>query len=161
MAKKSSGGTPATVALTSAGISFTLHPYLHDPGVTSYGEEAATALEVDPHRLFKTLVADAAGELVVAVLPVAAHLDLKALATAVDAKKAAMADPAVAARSSGYVLGGISPVGQRTRLRTVLDDSALTRPTILVSAGRRGLQVELDPEDLLRVTSAVSAPIAG
>lgn len=159
MATRKAGGTPATVALAKSGISHVTHPYEHDPAATSYGAEAAEALGVDPERIFKTLVADAAGELVVAVVPVAGQLDLKALAAAVGAKKATMADPEAAARSSGYVVGGISPIGQRTRLRTVVDVSAVAFQTIFVSAGKRGLQVELSPADLLRVTNGTTAPI--
>ena len=154
MTRKSAGGTPATVALDRAGAAYTLHPYLHDPQNSHFGEEAATALGVDPDRMFKTLVAEAAGELVVAVVPVARQLDLKALATAARVKRAALADPAVAARTTGYVIGGISPLGQKTRLRTFLDASAERFPTIFVSAGKRGLQVELAPADLLRLTGA-------
>jgi Cys-tRNA(Pro)/Cys-tRNA(Cys) deacylase len=162
---KAVGGTPATVELSRAGVAFTLHPYTHLAEATSFGEEAATALGVDPQRIFKTLVVELAGaeraghELAVAVVPVAQHLDLKALAAALGAKKATMADPDVAARSSGYVLGGISPIGQRTRLPTVLDASANAFETILVSAGKRGLQVELSPQDLVEVTSALVAPV--
>lgn len=159
MAKSRAGGTPATVALLQAGIEHTLRPYAHDDATTAFGDEAAAALGVDPAQIFKTLVADVSGELVVAVVPVARQLDLKALAAACGAKKASLADPAVAARSSGYVVGGISPVGQRTRLRTVVDSSALTFDTVLVSAGRRGLQVELAPTDLVAVTSGDTAPI--
>ena len=122
--KAKSGGTPATVALTRAGIVFTLHPYTHHEDATSFGDEAAAALGVAPTEIFKTLVADLGGELVVAVVPVSGKLDLKALAAALGAKRATMADPAAAARSSGYVVGGISPIGQRTRLRTVVDASA-------------------------------------
>lgn len=160
MAKQSAGGTPATVALTRAKITYTLHPYEHHDDTTAFGDEAAAALGVDGARMFKTLVADAGGDLVVAVVPVAHQLDLKALAAAVGVKKAVMADPAVAARSSGYVLGGISPIGQRTRLRTVLDASASAFPTIFVSAGKRGLSIELAPADLVAVTGAILAPIA-
>lgn len=161
MAKsKGPGGTPATKALTSARINFTLHPYHHDAASTAFGDEAAEALGVDPTRIFKTLVAELPGELVVAVVPVARQLDLKALAAALNAKKAQLADPAVAARSSGYVVGGISPIGQRTTLRTVVDDSALGFDAIMVSAGKRGLQVELAPADLITVTRAISAPIS-
>lgn len=164
MAKRSSGGTPATVALTRAAVTFTLHPYAHHADATAYGDEAAEALGVDPSRIFKTLVAEVptahGTELVVAVVPVAGHLDLKALAAAVGAKKAAMADPTLATRSSGYVLGGISPLGQRTTLRTVIDSSALAQLTVFVSAGKRGLQVELTPVDLVSATSALVAPIA-
>lgn len=163
MAKKSRkqqpGGTPATVALTGAGMTFTVHSYDHDPSSPSYGEEAAEALGVPPDRVFKTLVADVDGELVVAVVPVAGSLDLKALASAVGGKRAAMADPAAAERTTGYVRGGISPLGQRKRLRTVLDASAGSHTTICVSAGRRGLEVELSPADLATLTGAALAPI--
>ena len=159
MAKRSPGGTPATVALTKAGIDFTLHPYEHHDDATGFGDEAAEALGVPRTRIFKTLVADVGGELVVAVVPVAQRLDLKALASAVGTKKAAMADPAAAARSSGYVVGGISAIGQRTPLRTVIDQSATDFETIMVSAGKRGLQVELKPADLARVTGGKFAPI--
>ncbi|WP_055599130.1 Cys-tRNA(Pro) deacylase [Streptomyces aureus] len=157
--KKNSGGTPATVALTEAGTPFTLHAYEHDPASPSYGEEAAEALGVSPDRVFKTLVADVDGELTVAVVPVAGQLDLKALASAVGGKRAAMADPAAAERTTGYVRGGISPLGQRKRLRTVLDASASDHASVCVSAGRRGLEVELSPADLAALTSAVVAPI--
>ncbi|WP_328722218.1 Cys-tRNA(Pro) deacylase [Streptomyces sp. NBC_00247] len=157
--KKQQGGTPATVALTAAGAAFTVHSYEHDPAAPSYGEEAAEALGVSPDRVFKTLVADVDGELTVAVVPVAGSLDLKALASAVGGKRAAMADPAAAERTTGYVRGGISPLGQRKRLRTVLDDTAGSHPTICVSAGRRGLEVELAAADLARLTGAVFAPI--
>ncbi|MEU5370835.1 Cys-tRNA(Pro) deacylase [Streptomyces sp. NPDC005951] len=164
MAKKSKkhqpGGTPATVALTSAGTAFTVHAYDHDPASPSYGEEAAEALGVSPDRVFKTLVADVDGALTVAVVPVAGSLDLKALAAAVGGKRATMADPAAAERTTGYVRGGISPLGQRKRLRTVLDASARTHTTICVSAGRRGLEVELSAMDLAELTGAVFAEIA-
>ncbi|MET7718128.1 Cys-tRNA(Pro) deacylase [Streptomyces sp. NPDC005407] len=156
---KKPGGTPATVALTAAGTAFTVHTYDHDPASPSYGEEAAQALGVSPDRVFKTLVADVDGELTVAIVPVAGQLDLKALAAAVGAKRATMADPAAAERTTGYVRGGISPLGQRKPLRTVLDASASLHPTICVSAGRRGLEVELAPADLAALTSAVLAPI--
>jgi Cys-tRNA(Pro)/Cys-tRNA(Cys) deacylase len=164
MAKKSkkqqAGGTPATVALTAAGVEFTVHAYEHDPSHPSYGEEAAEAMGVSPERVFKTLVADVDGALVVAVVPVAGSLDLKSLATAVGGKRAAMADPTLAERTTGYVRGGISPLGQRKKLRTVLDASAESHETICVSAGRRGLEVELAPADLQKLTEAVSAAIA-
>ncbi|MEV5172957.1 Cys-tRNA(Pro) deacylase [Streptomyces flaveolus] len=163
MAKKSkkqqSGGTPATVALTAAGVDFTVHAYDHDPSHPSYGEEAAEAMGVSPDRVFKTLVADVDGSLVVGVVPVAGSLDLKALAAAVGGKRAAMADPALAERTTGYVRGGISPLGQRKKLPTVIDDSAESHATICVSAGRRGLEVELAPGDLAKLTEAVLAPI--
>ncbi|BBC37252.1 Cys-tRNA(Pro)/Cys-tRNA(Cys) deacylase [Streptomyces graminofaciens] len=165
MAKKSkkqqagSGGTPATVALTAAGVEFTVHAYEHDPSHPSYGEEAAEAMGVSPDRVFKTLVADVDGALVVAVVPVAGSLDLKSLATAVGGKRAAMADPTLAERTTGYVRGGISPLGQRKKLRTVLDASAESHETICVSAGRRGLEVELTPKALATLTDAVVAPV--
>lgn len=162
MAKNSrtaSAGTPATVALTKADVPFTTHAYEHDPSAPSYGTEAAEALGVEPGRVFKTLVADVDGTLTVAVVPVSGSLDLKALASAVGGKRAAMADPAAAERSSGYVLGGISPLGQRKQLRTVVDESALAFETVFCSAGRRGLEVELAPADLVRLTAAVTAPI--
>lgn len=153
------GGTPATVALTAAGVDFTLHSYDHDPSHPSYGEEAAEAMGVSPDRVFKTLVAEVDGALVVAVVPVAGSLDLKALATAVGGKRAAMADPVLAERTTGYVRGGISPLGQRKKLRTVLDESASSHTTICISAGRRGLEVELSPGDLTKLTAAALAPI--
>ncbi|GAB3623214.1 Cys-tRNA(Pro) deacylase [Mariniluteicoccus endophyticus] len=161
MAKKdkASAGTPATVALGRAKVAYTLHPYAHDPSAVNFGEEAADALGLPHDRIFKTLLADAGGELVVAVVPVSGQLHLKALAAAVGAKRAIMADPAVAERVTGMVVGGISPIGQRTRHRTVVDASALDHATIHVSAGRRGLQVELAPADLVAVTSALVAPI--
>ncbi|HET6857448.1 MAG TPA: Cys-tRNA(Pro) deacylase [Streptomyces sp.] len=161
MAKKKqrSAGTPATVALAAADTAYTLHAYEHDPASPSYGEEAARALGVSADRVFKTLVADVDGELTVAVVPVAGSLDLKALASAVGGKRAAMADPAAAERTTGYVRGGISPLGQRKRLRTVLDSTASSHPTVCVSAGRRGLEVELSPADLAALTDAVIAPI--
>ncbi|MEV7730753.1 Cys-tRNA(Pro) deacylase [Streptomyces sp. NPDC088921] len=158
--QQQSGGTPATVALTAAGVPFTVHSYDHDPSHPSYGEEAAEAMGVSPDRVFKTLVADVDGALTVAVVPVAGSLDLKALATAAGGKRAAMADPALAERTTGYVRGGISPLGQRKKLPTVLDASASTHDTICVSAGRRGLEVELAPADLARLTKAVLAPVA-
>ncbi|GAB3009460.1 Cys-tRNA(Pro) deacylase [Streptomyces pseudoechinosporeus] len=158
--KQQSGGTPATVALTAAGVAYTVHAYEHDPSHSSYGEEAAEAMGVSPERVFKTLVAEVDGELTVAVVPVAGSLDLKALAAAVGGKRATMADPAAAERTTGYVRGGISPLGQRKKLRTILDSSASVHPTICVSAGRRGLEVELSPRDLAKLTEATSAPVA-
>ncbi|MEV0279647.1 Cys-tRNA(Pro) deacylase [Streptomyces sp. NPDC050610] len=158
--KQQSGGTPATVALTATGTPFTLHAYEHDPAAASYGEEAAQALGVDPGQVFKTLVAEVDGALTVAVVPVSGSLDLKALASAVGGKRAAMADPAAAERTTGYVRGGISPLGQRKKLPTALDASANGYSTICVSAGRRGLEVELAPADLAALTGAVVAPIA-
>ncbi|MFJ9705466.1 Cys-tRNA(Pro) deacylase [Streptomyces sp. NPDC101234] len=157
--QQSAGGTPATVALTTAGVDFTVHSYDHDPSHPSYGEEAAEAMGVSPDRVFKTLVADVDGTLTVAVVPVAGTLDLKALATAVGGKRAAMADPILAERTTGYVRGGISPLGQRKKLPTVLDASASAHTTICVSAGRRGLEIELPPTALAALTNATVAPI--
>ncbi|MFI9174466.1 Cys-tRNA(Pro) deacylase [Streptomyces lincolnensis] len=157
--KQQPGGTPATVTLTTTGTPHTIHAYDHDPSHPSYGEEAAEAMGVSPERVFKTLVADVDGALTVAVVPVAGSLDLKALAAAVGGKRATMADPALAERTTGYVRGGISPLGQRKKLPTVLDASAATHPTICVSAGRRGLEVELSPTDLAHLTDATLAPI--
>ncbi|MCD0450831.1 Cys-tRNA(Pro) deacylase [Actinocorallia sp. API 0066] len=159
MAKRVSQGTPATVAATKAGIAFQLHPYEVGEAASSYGEAAAAALGVAPERLFKTLLAEVDGRLTVGVVPVAGQLDLKALASAVGGKKAQMADPADAERATGYVVGGISPLGQRKRLPTVVDDSASAFATVYVSAGRRGLQIELAPADLVRLTGAGLAPI--
>jgi Cys-tRNA(Pro)/Cys-tRNA(Cys) deacylase len=147
--------TPAIVAAERAGIAFTVHEYRHDPKAPSYGLEAAAKLGVDPARVFKTLVADVDGILTVAIVPVGAQLDLKALG-----KRAALADTKLAERTTGYVAGGISPLGQRKQLPTVLDSSALDFATIHVSAGRRGLELELEPDDLVRLTSGRSARIA-
>ncbi|GHD38758.1 Cys-tRNA(Pro)/Cys-tRNA(Cys) deacylase [Mycetocola manganoxydans] len=160
MAKKGGAGTPATAALSARGIAFTEHPYSHQPGAASYGLEAADALGVDPNRVFKTLLADVDGALVVAVVPVSTQLDLKALASAVGAKRATMAEPALAERKTGYVVGGISPVGQKTPLRTVLDDSLVLHASVFVSGGRRGLDIELAPADLLTATAGALAAIA-
>lgn len=148
------------VALTKAGVTFTVHAFDHDVKATSYGLEAALALGVEPERVFKTLVADVDGQLVVAVVPVSRQVDLKALASAIGGKKAAMADPALAERSSGYVVGGISPIGQRKRLVTVVDESALEHSTVYVSAGRRGTDLELAPIDLIATTGATVATIS-
>ena len=155
MAKKSSGGTPATVALTRAGVDFTLHAYDHDPRASSYGLEAAQALGLDPARVYKTLVASVDGGLAVAVVPVSGQLDLKALARALGGAKAVMAEQATAERATGYVVGGISPLGQKRSHPTVVDTTALEHPTVYVSAGRRGLDLEIAPADLVRVTGAV------
>ena len=144
--------TPAINTAKKAKIPFTVHEYDHDPDCASYGLEAAEKLGVDPARVFKTLVADLGGELVVAVIPVEAMLGLKSLARAAGAKKAAMADKGLVERATGYVLGGVSPLGQKKRLRTFIDASAQTLPTIHVSAGRRGLEIELAPGDLARLT---------
>jgi Cys-tRNA(Pro)/Cys-tRNA(Cys) deacylase len=155
-----SSGTPATVALTAAGIPFVAHSYDHDPANTNFGLEAAAALGLDPERVFKTLLADVDGALVVAIVPVTGKLDLKALAAAVGGKKAEMADARLAERRTGYVVGGISPIGQKNPHRTVLDETAELYDTVYVSGGRRGLDLELAPADLVRVTKAVVAAIA-
>jgi Cys-tRNA(Pro)/Cys-tRNA(Cys) deacylase len=158
MAKKAAG-TPATALLTAEHVSFTLHPYDVSADAPNYGALVAEALGVEPERLFKTLIADVDGALVVAAVPVTGDLDLKALAGAAGGKRAALADRAAAERSSGYVRGGISPLGQRRRLPTVIDDSALGLDEMYVSAGRRGLQVALAPADLIRLTDAIIATI--
>ena len=162
MAKRTGtdGGTPATVALTAAGIAFTVRSYAHDPAAASYGLEAAAALGVDAARVFKTLLVQAEDGLAVGIVPVARQLDLKALATALGVKRVQMADPAVAERVTGYVVGGISPVGQKRRLPTVLDESADDHETVLVSGGRRGQDLELRPTDLLAATGGRLAAIA-
>jgi Cys-tRNA(Pro)/Cys-tRNA(Cys) deacylase len=161
VAKKSSpGGTPATVALTRAGVAFTTHSYEHDPAASSYGLEAAEVLGLPVEQVFKTLLADVDGVLVVAIVPVGGKLDLKALAAAVGGKKAAMADPQVAERTTGYVLGGISPLGQKRPLRTVIDETALSFDTVYVSGGRRGFDLGLPPTDLVEQTKATTAPLA-
>jgi Cys-tRNA(Pro)/Cys-tRNA(Cys) deacylase len=164
--RRGGGGTPATVALTRAGVPFSEHAYEHDPAATSYGLEAAEVLGLDPAQVLKTLLASvdpAAGSgraaLVVAIVPVAGQLDLKAVAAAVHGKKATMADPAVAERATGYVVGGISPVGQKRAHPTVLDESALAFDTVYLSCGRRGLDLGLAPADLVRVTNATVARI--
>lgn len=155
--------TPATRALDQARVAYTEHEYRHDgkaaDAAGGYGLEAAAALGLDPARVFKTLLVDVDGRLVVAICPVSAMLDLKAVARAADGKKAAMADPATAQRSTGYVVGGISPLGQKKRLTTLLDASASSHVTILVSGGRRGLDLELAPADLLALTGGRTAPL--
>lgn len=152
--------TPAINAAKKAKITFVVREYDHDPSCTAYGLEAAEKLGVDPRQVFKTLVADLGGELVVAVIPVESMLGLKQLAKAAGAKKAAMADRALVERATGYVLGGVSPLGQKKRLRTFIDISAQAHPVMLVSGGRRGLDIELAPEDLARMTAARFAPLA-
>ncbi|WP_345409694.1 Cys-tRNA(Pro) deacylase [Nonomuraea salmonea] len=146
------------MALTRAKAEFTLHPYDHDPDAQAYGEEAADALGVPYERIFKTLVAEVEGGLAVAVVPVAGKLDLKALAGALGGKRAAMAEAAKVERVTGYVVGGISPLGQRKQLPTVVDSSALDFETIYFSAGKRGLQIETAPANLITLTRAVTAP---
>jgi Cys-tRNA(Pro)/Cys-tRNA(Cys) deacylase len=148
-------GTPAIAAATRAGVSFTVHEYRHDPRAESYGLEAAEKLGLDAARVFKTLVADVDGTLTVALVPVETQLDLRALG-----KRARMAEAGAAERATGYVAGGISPLGQRRALPTVVDISALDHETIHVSAGRRGLELELAPASLVELTGARVAPIA-
>ncbi len=162
MAKgRSSGATQATRALHAAGVEFTEHPYAHDPAAESYGLEAASALGLDPASVFKTLVTEVERVgLVVAIVPVAARLDLPALAAAAGGKRAALADVSDAERRTGYVAGGISPIGQRRALPTVVDASALGQPKVYVSGGRRGFDIGLAPDDLIAVTGASVAPIA-
>ncbi|HWV26645.1 MAG TPA: Cys-tRNA(Pro) deacylase [Aeromicrobium sp.] len=160
MAKKAKGATPALTSLTDAGITHTVHAYEHDPRAQSYGLEAADALGIEPARVFKTLMVDLDGELVVGVVPVTHTLDLKAVAAALGGKKASMADPTAAQRATGYVLGGISPLGQKHRHRTVVDASVQLWETVNVSAGRRGLEIELSPQDLISSTHAVVASVA-
>jgi len=147
--------TPATTAARKAGVEHRVHEYAHDPDATSYGMEAAEALGLDPARVFKTLVADLDGTLTVCIVPVAHELDLRSLG-----KRARLADTAKAERTTGYVAGGISPLGQRRALPTLVDETALDHDTVFVSAGRRGLEIELAPADLVRLTTAVVAPIA-
>lgn len=154
-------GTPAIAAAERAKVAFTLHEYAHDPRAASYGLEAAEALGVAPERVFKTLLASVDGaRLVVAVVPVVAQLDLKSLAAAAGGRKAELAKPADAERATGYVVGGISPLGQKKRLATFVDASAAAHPTIHVSAGRRGLEIELAPADLVALTGGSLAAVA-
>ncbi|MBU2668712.1 Cys-tRNA(Pro) deacylase [Actinoplanes bogorensis] len=159
MAKKAAAGTPATALLTAQKVEHTLHPYDVSPDAPNYGALVAEALGIAAGRVFKTLIAEVDGALVVGVVPVTGDLDLKALAHAAGGKRANLADRAAAERSSGYVRGGISPLGQRKKLPTVIDDSAVDLDLMYVSAGRRGLQVALAPADLIRLTEAVTATI--
>ncbi|CAN7387368.1 Cys-tRNA(Pro) deacylase [Terrabacter sp. LjRoot27] len=151
--------TPATVALDRAGITYSRHPYEHDPAAASYGLEAAAALGVEPSHVFKTLLVDTGTTLAVGVVPVDGQLDLKAVAAALGVKSVTLADPAAAERSTGYVVGGISPVGQKRALPTVLDETAYDHGTVYVSGGRRGFDIGLSPEDLAAVTRARRARI--
>lgn len=152
-------GTPATAVLDRAGVGYTVHAYEHDPSVSSYGLEAAGRLGLDPASVLKTLLADVDGGLVVAVVPVSGQLDLKSLAAAVGGKRASMAEPSVAERATGYVVGGISPLGQKRRHPTVVDESALGFPVVYVSAGRRGVDLGIAPDDLVRLLDARTGPI--
>jgi Cys-tRNA(Pro)/Cys-tRNA(Cys) deacylase len=153
-------GTPATALLTKLGIAYSVHEYPHDPRHGSYGLEASEALGVPPERVFKTLVADLGGALMAGVVPVTGQLDLKALAVAAGGKRAVMADATAAERATGYVVGGISPLGHRKRLPVVVDSSALRHATVFCSGGRRGLEIELAPADLVRAAGATVAGIA-
>jgi Cys-tRNA(Pro)/Cys-tRNA(Cys) deacylase len=155
-----SRGTPATALVAKAKVEHRIHEYHHDPAAASYGLEAAERLGVDPGGVFKTLVAEVDGRLAVAVVPVAARLDLKALAAAAGGRRAVMAEAPDAERATGYVVGGISPLGHRKRLPVFLDNSMQGRPTVMVSAGRRGLELEIDPTDLARLAGASFAPLA-
>jgi len=154
-------GTPATALLTRERVAHQVRTYDVDPATPDYGGAVAAELGVAPERLFKTLVTEVDGVLTVAVVPVIGEVDLKALATAAGGKRANLADRTLAERTTGYVRGGISPLGQRKRLPTIIDASAETFETVFISAGRRGLQVELAPADLIRLTNAQLAPIAG
>lgn len=162
MAKpKHPAGTPALVALEHAGVAHTVHPYEHDASsAVGYGLEAAEVLGIPPEQVYKTLMADVDGTLTVAVVPVTGKLDLKALAAAVGGKRATMADPAVAERVTGYVVGGISPLGQKTAHPTVIDETVVLFDTVYVSGGRRGLDIGLAPDDLVALTDATVADIA-
>ena len=151
--------TQATQALDRAGVAYTRHTYEHDPAASSYGLEAATVLGLPPERVFKTLLVDTGRTLAVGIVPVDGQLDLKAISGALGVKSVTMAEPAAAERATGYVVGGISPIGQKRRLQTVLDASADQFETVFVSGGRRGFDLELAPGDLVRVTGAVVAPI--
>lgn len=154
--------TPAINAAKKARVKYQVHEYSHDPAAASYGEEAAEALGQPLAQVFKTLLVEINGDnrkLAVAVVPVAGQLDLKAMAAALKAKKVAMANPVDAERAAGYVVGGISPLGQKKRLPAVLDASAAEFDTIFMSAGRRGLEIELAAADLCQITGAVMAPI--
>ncbi|HEX6683822.1 MAG TPA: Cys-tRNA(Pro) deacylase [Candidatus Limnocylindrales bacterium] len=155
-----SQGTPATALLAKQKVAHTLHDYEVSAEAPNYGALVAEAIGADPGRVFKTLVTDVDGALTVAIVPVTGDVDLKALASAAGGKRAALADRDLAEKTTGYVRGGISPLGQRKRLPTVIDESALDGDTIFVSAGKRGLQVQLAPGELVRLTAARVAPIA-
>ncbi len=159
VARRAAAATPALVALDDADIPYSTHPYTA-PGRAAYGTEAADALGLDPKRVLKTLVAEVDGRPVLAMVPVAGTLDLKALAAACGGKRAVMADPAAAQRLTGYVVGGIAPLGGRQPLDVVIDLSVAEHGTVFCSAGRRGLQMELAPDDLVTVTGAELAEIA-
>jgi len=160
MARDKPGGTPALVILQRSGVDFSVHTYAHDPAAESFGMEAAEALDLDPATVFKTLLAEVDGASTVAIVPVTGQLDLKGLAAARGGKRARMMDVTAAERMTGYVAGGISPLGQRKALPTVIDASAEGLATIYVSGGQRGLDIGIAPADLLRLTGATYAPIA-
>jgi len=160
MGRAATSGTPATVALGKAGVTYTVHTYEHDPAAPSYGLEAAAALDLPAERVFKTLLVETGTGLAVGVVPVTGSLDLKALAAALGVKRVSMAAPAAAERSTGMVVGGISPVGQKRALPTVVDESALLFDVVYVSGGRRGVDLGLSPTDLVRLTGARIADIA-
>ncbi|MFF0988580.1 Cys-tRNA(Pro) deacylase [Kocuria nitroreducens] len=158
-ASRGAGPTAAVALLARERVAFTLHEYAHDPAAASFGLEAAAALGRDPEQVFKTLLVVHEREWAVAVLPVSARLSLRAAATALGWKRAALAEPRLAERRTGYVVGGISPLGQKTPSPTLLDDSAGAWSTVLVSGGRRGLDVELPPAELLRLTGGRTAAL--
>ncbi|MFZ9627818.1 MAG: Cys-tRNA(Pro) deacylase [Ilumatobacteraceae bacterium] len=160
MKDRGRGSTPAMVALEAAGVPFAVHEFHHEPGERNYGLVAAAALGADPDRVFKTLVAQLPGELAVGIVPVSGLLSLRGLAAALGAKRAEMCPTDVAERVTGYVVGGISPFGQKKRLRTAIDETCVLFDTVFVSGGRRGLDLEVAPDDLVRVLGAVVAPIA-
>jgi Cys-tRNA(Pro)/Cys-tRNA(Cys) deacylase len=160
MSRRTPTGTPALVALQQSGVDFSVHAYQHDPSAESFGMEAALALDLDPATVFKTLLAEVDGAATVAIVPVSGQLDLKGLAAARAGKRAQMMEVSAAERLTGYVAGGISPLGQRKALPTVVDASAQDLPTIYVSGGRRGLDIGLAPQDLVRLTGATYSPIA-
>ncbi|MGA0091852.1 MAG: Cys-tRNA(Pro) deacylase [Candidatus Nanopelagicales bacterium] len=160
MARSKPSGTPALVILQRSGVDFSVHTYAHDPAAESFGMEAAESLGLDPATVFKTLLAEVDGSATVAIVPVTGQLDLKALAAARGGKRARMMEVAAAERLTGYVAGGISPLGQRKALPTVVDASAAGLPTIYVSGGQRGLDIGIAPQDLVQLTGATYAPIA-
>ena len=166
---RSKGATPATVLLTTAGVRFRIHEFDHDPAERNYGAVAAAALGADPDQVFKTLLAQVDGHarvpglppatIAVGIVPVSGQLSLKELAAAVGAKRAEMCDPTLAQRITGYVVGGISPFGQKKQLPTAIDETALLFDTVFVSGGKRGFDIEIAPGDLIAVLHAVVAPI--
>ena len=151
--------TPAVRALEAAGVPFTVHEYRHDPSIRGFGLEAAEAMGLDPDEVFKTLVVTVDGDVAVAIVPVSCQLSLKAVGAALGAKRAEMCDPVIAQRVTGYVLGGISPFGQRKQLPTVIDETCELYETVYVSGGRRGLELGVKPADLIRLLDAVTADI--